>query len=185
MNKCKILFKKKRTRRLSAEECVIPFLIIYIAVLFWGCSSHSSFRVDASQADLTAIVGKWNGSFKNNDSQWSGTIVFSMEAGKDTAYGNVIMTPRGSTEPYYLAISGERVTIQPRLDRFLTVSFVRVEGGAISGTLTPYFDPENSQVVTITFYGRIVDDAIVGTYKSSSANVFGERTGTWKVTREK
>lgn len=180
MNISRVLFKTEQTKRLYTLICMIPILIIFITA-HSGCSSQSSFRVDASQADLTALEGNWSGSFKSNDSQWSGTIEFSLTAGKDTAYGKVIMTPRGSKEPYLPAMRENRIVIGPRLNRFLTIHFVRVEEGAISGTLKPYFDPESGQDVTVIFYGRIIDDTLEGTYKSSAENVLGKRTGTWKV----
>jgi len=62
---------------------------------------------------------------------------------------------------------------------------VRAEGGIVSGTLTPYQDPECKCMVMTRFEGRLQDRVIEGTYSSRHLDAPEGHSGHWKVTRAK
>jgi len=71
----------------------------------------------------------------------------------------------------------------------LTISFVRVAAGRVSGTLAPYADPETGAKLFTTFEGRMSGDTIAGSYTTHVAGAGGgaadTQTGEWTVTRRK
>jgi len=73
----------------------------------------------------------------------------------------------------------------------LTISFVRVAAGRVSGTLAPYADPETGAKLFTTFEGRMSGDTITGGYTTHVAGAgraggaADTQTGEWTVTRRK
>src|SRR5256884_5087486 len=67
----------------------------------------------------------------------------------------------------------------------LTISFVRVIGGRVTGTLAPYADPETGAQLSTTFKGRLDGDTIAGTYSTRGAGSGDPQTGQWTVTRRR
>jgi hypothetical protein len=115
----------------------------------------------------------------------AGTIVFDLQADADTARGEVWMSlgdryggayaPEGRVPPYFH--TNERVQV-------LTIRFVRVEGGLLSGVLDPYHDPLTGVQLMTIFRGWLEGDVIVGEFAATNP-VTGEfSTGRWKVERK-
>jgi len=64
----------------------------------------------------------------------------------------------------------------------LTIRFVRVEHGHVSGTLDPYADPQTGARLLTTFSGELNGNAITGTYTTRLPS--GDtQTGRWTVQR--
>jgi hypothetical protein len=107
--------------------------------------------------------------------------VFSLAAGRDTATGDVIMTPS-------VREHGPTVPLQPvertgADQQVLRITFVRCEGTLVNGWLNPYPDPESEDSVLTTFTGTINHDVLEGTF-TSYFQLSGRRvTGTWYVKR--
>ncbi|MHB1222982.1 MAG: hypothetical protein ACYC2G_02890 [Gemmatimonadaceae bacterium] len=136
----------------------------------------------AERAQLDALVGEWVGEYSSAESGRSGSIVFTLRAGADTASGDVVMTPRGSGEPLSPNVppgaSATRPAPQP-----LRIRFVRLENGAVSGTLEPYRDPESGALVSTVFVGALDGDEIRGTFTSSGGELPRPLHGEWHATR--
>jgi hypothetical protein len=66
----------------------------------------------------------------------------------------------------------------------LTVSFVRVQGNEVSGTLAPYRDPECGCALLTRFVGWLRGDTISGTNFSSHERSEAEAHGRWQVVRK-
>ena len=141
--------------------------------------------LQAAATDIAALAGRWEGQYLGRESGRSGTIVFMIQAGKDTAFGDVLMgSEPGNWGPITAAdaASGEhaRHSSAPEL---LRVSLVRVHGGLVEGALEPYIAPDCRCTVTTTFRGALSGDVIKGNFVTTGQ--YGLRqTGSWQVTRQ-
>ena len=96
------------------------------------------------------------------------------------------MIPRGWGRPLQ-AWNGQAsagTDARPR-SAVLMISFVRVIGGRVTGTLAPYADPETGAQLSTTFKGRLDGDTIAGTYSTRGAGSGDPQTGQWTVTRRR
>ena len=96
------------------------------------------------------------------------------------------MIPRGLGRPLQAwnnaaALSG---TTAPR-PAVLTINFVRVAEGRVTGTLAPYADPETGVQLFTAFDGLLRGDVIEGSYTTRAGRGVDSQTGEWKVTRRK
>ncbi|MFL5563154.1 MAG: hypothetical protein ACJ79K_16940 [Gemmatimonadaceae bacterium] len=136
--------------------------------------------VAASAADLGRLAGEWTGSYDGNATGRSGSIVFRLRAGSDTAFGDVVMVPR----PLNIA-GADRAPTARRADpaQALTIHFVRISGDTVRGRLDPYRDPDSGEMVVTTFTGWLRDvRTFAGTFVTTAGNG-ATQGGRWKVTR--
>ena len=137
--------------------------------------------------DVAALAGRWEGSYSSAATGRSGSISFTLSATGDSAFGDVIMIPRGLGRPLQ-ALDRQGPTgaagTQPQ-SAVLTISFVRVAGGRVTGRLAPYADPETGTQLSTTFEGRLDGDTIEGSYTTRGSDTGDSQTGQWKVTRRK
>jgi len=151
----------------------------------WGCASRPApVPVLGDPADLRALAGEWEGEYSSRETGRSGSIVFTLTAGRDSAAGDVVMTPAMPTSP----APGERTGARPSAAaaaQVLTITFVRATGDSVSGALAPYTSPDCACSLTTTFVGRLHGDAIEGTFTTRGEGVPGAQPGRWKVTRNR
>jgi hypothetical protein len=141
--------------------------------------------VVGADADLNLLTGEWGGEYQGQSSGRSGSIVFKLAAGADTAYGDVVMIPRERRESRLPQQDPSVGLPVPRTPEVLTIAFVRAADGGLSGRLTPYRDPDCNCVLVTRFEGRIRGDVIEGTFTSMPQDGGATQTGTWKVARKK
>lgn len=160
--------------------------ILSVVLLFWGCHTFPN-PVDlyGRDVDLKLLEGEWKGEYSSKDTGRSGTIEFTLTTEKNRAFGNVLMVPRGSQEPYRPAGFRDKAEADPRFPEFLTISFVKVMGGKVRGELTPYMDPEMQRRLYTIFEGMVKEDTIEGTYESRIEGSPIYFYGQWKVYRKK
>ena len=159
---------------------------VLVSVVFAACAPAPQTPVPLTGAatDVVALVGQWDGSYSSAATGRSGSISFTLTAHGDSAFGDVIMIPRGFGRPLHAAgPAGAAGAPAPPRSSVLSISFVRVAGGRVTGTLAPYADPETGEQLYTTFEGRLRGDAIEGTFTTRSAGGAGTQTGQWKVTR--
>lgn len=158
---------------------------VLILLAFSRCSSTpAAVPVEGAAGDLSALAGHWEGEYESPATGRLGSIVFDLTAGADLANGDVLMIPRGSTKPYGPAPRPAGESPSPgATSQLLTIRFVKAEGGKVSGTLDPYWDPDCNCEVTTTFVGEVHGDSVAGTF-SSNRNA-GRVFGTWKATRKR
>ncbi|HZI65717.1 MAG TPA: hypothetical protein VFF17_04060 [Thermoanaerobaculia bacterium] len=157
--------------------------ILSLAVLAIGCATTSApVPVEGTASNVAALAGHWEGTYESEATGRTGSIVFDLVAGEDHAHGDVVMIPRGSTNPYGPAprLTGEGAGPAATAE-LLSIRFVRAEGETVNGTLDPYWDPDCSCEVTTTFVGAVFGDRIAGTF--TSMRTAGRVSGTWKATR--
>lgn len=149
----------------------------------YSCAtSPPAVPVRASPVDLTLLAGRWNGEYTVLGGR-EGRIAFELEAGTDTARGEVLMfpDPGGPTgpergEPYGDPSGYEAPTPIP-------IRFVRTERGRVEGELEPYRDPGLGGLLQTTFRGTWTGDVIDGTFRSRDGRGRVLREGWWRAVR--
>jgi hypothetical protein len=150
-----------------------------------GCSSTTSpappVPVSGSSADISALAGRWEGTYSSEATGRSGSIVFELHPGDKVARGDVLMIPKDGSGAE-AQVPSETIHGMPQV---LTISFVSAEGGVLKGTMNPYRDPRCDCEVQTTFVGRLSGDRIEGTF-TTTPNVGGTiTTGHWSMARRK
>jgi hypothetical protein len=156
---------------------------VALLVTTGGCAgSQAPVPLVGPQADISRLTGEWFGEYSSTESGRNGSIVFKLTAGADTATGDVVMTPRMpqrsvSGQP---PVQGQQVP----MTQALTIRFVRVAGGEVSGALAPYTDPTCGCTLHTTFVGRLRADTLQGTYASVHEQTRNVQHGEWRVVRQ-
>ena len=161
---------------------------VLVAALAAACSSSSpppspapAIPVGASKEALASLAGRWEGEYSSPSTGRTGSIVFELTGKENTAYGDVLMVPKGSLEAKPPTTAAESLHTMPQV---LQIQFVDAEGGGVSGTLDPYDDPTCACQVRTTFVGKVQGDAIVGTFTTTPVETGRKSSGgSWRVTR--
>lgn len=166
-------------------RCVIAILLL--GLLIAGCAPPlARVQVGGTAADLAQLAGEWEGDYTGASSGRGGSIHFRLTAGADTASGEVVMVPRGTFEALQPARDpGAAAAPRSSLPEPLTITFVRVAVGKVTGVLDPYRDPECGCTLTTTFEGTLQGDVIRGTFESRGGMTHLPQSGTWQVRRKK
>ena len=161
----------------------IRSVVTAVAFLIACGGSQAPVPMVGQDADISQLAGEWFGEYSSAESGRSGSISFKLIAGSDSASGDVVMSPRfnarpptGQVQPTGPAMPG---TIQA-----LTINFVRVAGGQVSGSLVPYTDPTCGCTLHTTFVGRLRADTLAGTYTSLHEPSRDVQRGQWQVVRQ-
>lgn len=156
----------------------IPLLTV---AAFAGCGGHNPpVTVVGAAADLRTLTGAWFGDYSSPLTGRTGSIVFELQSNPDSAFGRVVMTPHGAAGPIEPWRNPRGPLPAPTE---LTIRFVRVANGRVSGSLTPYADPATGEPLFTVFEGRVTGDTIEGTYTTRPGS--NEPTGRWQVVRDR
>jgi hypothetical protein len=135
---------------------------------------------------LSALVGRWEGSYTNPTFGRKGTIVLEFVSGKE-AHGDILMIPAGSKAR--VPSASETLRTMPQV---LQINFIQAEGDQLSGTVGPYEDPDSRCSAHTAFQGTLRNDTIAGTFRTECLDTKGHpdptvpvTTGTWQVSRKK
>lgn len=157
--------------------------MLFTAAFALACATAPSpFPVTASPDDLRALAGEWHGEYGGSTTGRTGSVFFEIEPGTDTAHGDVVMLPQRANIPPSQA---ERLTMQSvrALAQVLTIRFMRIEGGSLSGSLDPYRDPDCNCTVVTTFVGRLSSPSTIeGTFTTQGTGI-PTRAGWWRASR--
>ncbi|HEX6307684.1 MAG TPA: hypothetical protein VFZ69_05810 [Longimicrobiales bacterium] len=126
--------------------------------------------------DRLQLAGEWSGEYWSSESGRSGSILFRLSAGADSATGDVLMiqqSPSIQSRPEQPVPASQAIPI----------TFVRVAGDRVRGVLAPYRDPACGCLLETAFEGELRDDAITGTYRSRHVDTGAVQTGQWRVRR--
>jgi hypothetical protein len=146
-------------------------------------ASRSPVPLVGAASDISTLAGEWTGDYSSVESGRSGSITFTLRAATDSAFGDVVMIPAGLGRPLQ-PWRGDNMAggAQMPASTVLTVRFVRVESGHVSGTLDPYADPQTGARLLTTFSGELTGNTIAGTYTTRLPS--GDtQTGRWTVQR--
>jgi hypothetical protein len=134
--------------------------------------------VEGPPTDLLRLEGEWVGEYSSRITGREGSLTFDLTAEEERAFGEVwmIVRPPNTGPPY-------EVRGAPMV-RPLTIEFVRVEGGFISGMLDPYLDPLTGCSLITTFRGRMDGDRIYGTFVTENESTGEWSAGEWRAERK-
>lgn len=136
--------------------------------------------------DLMLLAGQWDGEYGGRESGRHGSIVFTLAAGADTAFGDVLMVPREWEVPPGIRPGDPEHTGRPRgqVPQAIAIAFVRSTDRMVEGRLAPYRDPECGCLLNTTFRGRLVaPDLFEGTFVSWHQEMRKETQGWWRARR--
>ena len=138
--------------------------------------------IQGDRSDIARLSGTWVGEYTGTSTGRSGSITFTLKAGTDSAFGDVLMVPSGTMNPILPADNPADHRGHARSPQVLQMSFVSISGGRVSGTLEPYVAPDCACTVRTTFTGTITSDAVEGTFVTRGPGGL-EQTGRWRVMR--
>src|SRR5260370_27254219 len=156
-----------------------------LALALGACgASRSPVPLVGSASDVSALTGEWAGDYSSAESGRSGSISFTLRAAGDSAFGDVIMVPSTWGRPLvpWRENAMGAGSNQSPASTVLTIRFVRVEHGHVSGTLDPYADPQSGARLLTTFSGELSGNTIAGVYTTRLPSG-GTQTGRWSVQR--
>lgn len=159
---------------------------LLLAAALLGCSrTPPPVPVQATDAALADLAGRWEGEYSSDETGRSGSIVFTLAAGRDTATGDVLMIPRSTGVPLRPA---ERARPQQRDDpaapEVLTIRIVRVSGKEVRGELLPYRAPDCACTLETVFTGTVSGDRITGIFTTYGDPRAKPSSGRWEVKRK-
>ena len=134
--------------------------------------------------ETASLEGEWEGTYASPLTGRSGSILFRLQAGTDSAYGDVVMIPVQTEQ--VVAPAAPQILQAPRtLPRVLRISFVRCEVGRVTGRLDVYEDPETGERLLTMFDGRILGDRLEGTFSTMTEGTGRVLSGEWSAKRTK
>jgi hypothetical protein len=155
----------------------------------WLAACHSApsqpVPVSGSVEAIAALAGEWDGSYESADGDRSGSIDFHLQAGSDTAFGDVIMIPRGWDRPLTAEDRPGAQVREPVPARLLSIRFVHIGEGRVSGELDRYRDPRCGCLMRTVFEGKLVKQTLEGTYLSYHQDGEPPMRGRWRAVRTK
>ncbi|HSA55632.1 MAG TPA: hypothetical protein VLE53_07995 [Gemmatimonadaceae bacterium] len=171
---------RTRTRKPRGWRTICALTIAAAA-----CSANPSpVPMMGAAPDVSALAGEWLGEYRSADAGRSGSISFRLEAGRDTAFGDVLMVPSRQQ-----AIAGDPAQTNEAaraVPRALTIRFVRVRGNLIEGAIDPYESPDCGCMLFTSFQGTIEGDRISGELLiRHSGHTAPAQRGTWWAERTK
>ena len=140
-----------------------------VLALLGACASHPTpVHVVGSPSELTILAGTWEGEYGSAETGRSGSISFTLKAGTDTAFGDVVMVPRALAPSPNDARSA--VPSFPTTPQVLPIAFVRIASHEVSGTLDPYKSPDCGCTLSTLFRGTIKGDRLEGTFTTTHSD---------------
>ena len=168
-------------KRIGAS--VVALVVAGLAVS--ACASVSLVPLRGTPADLALLVGEWNGTYNSRATGRSGFVWFKLVEGEDHAHGDVLMTARDGSIPYYRYGPGDYNQGQRQESQsFLSIRFVRGLGNNVEGLLDPYWDKTCQCEAVTSFRGQLVEDRLLGTFLTRFG-VDAVATGRWEATRKR
>ena len=156
---------------------------LFVLALSACGASRSPVPLVGASTDISTLTGDWAGDYSSAESGRSGSITFTLRAAGDSAFGDVVMVPSALGRPLVPWRDQNMPTgNQAAQSTVLTIRFVRVQQGHVSGTLDPYADPQTGSRLLTTFSGELSGNTITGTYTTRLPS--GDtQTGRWTVQR--
>lgn len=160
-------------------------ILLALPIAIGACaSSHSPIevRTDDGASDL---AGVWTGTYYSRDTGRAGDIYFALSADADSAVGEVLMQPLGTS------VSVERqpdgtwrwMGPGPTTTEAIPIQFVRIATGEVVGELATYRDPDCGCRLHTTFRGHVDGDRVTGTFQSDGEAPSHRAEGTWAAER--
>lgn len=158
----------------------------FLLIVTTACHSAPSqpVPITGTRGAIQSLAGEWDGSYEADDGSRTGSIDFHLRAGSDTAFGDVVMIPRGWQRPVTPEDRPAAQTREVIPPRTLTIRFVHVGGDQISGELDRYRDPDCGCLLRTVFEGRLSGNTLSGRYLSYHQEGGPPVSGKWRAERK-
>lgn len=154
-----------------------------LVALALGCGPRQPpIPVHASPLDLTLLAGEWSGEYSARGGR-SGYIRFRLEAGADTARGEVLMYPESAAGARAMTGEPDEDPVARPAPTPIPVHFVWTERGQVQGLLAPYRDPGFGTTLHTSFRGDWQGEVIDGRFQSRESGGRVVQEGWWRVVR--
>jgi hypothetical protein len=158
--------------------------LLALAMVAGACRYQSSrVELQGASTEVSALAGDWSGEYSSVESGRSGSIIFRITAGSDTALGDVAMTPLQGQSVTAVDAASRAHAMHSQSPQLLRVTFVRIAGGMVQGELEPYVAPDCRCPVTTVFRGSIKGNTIEGEFVTRGGSGL-QQTGRWSVSRK-
>ena len=158
-----------------------------IALVAGACALNPApVPVVGDSRDISSLAGEWSGEYRGKDNGRTGSILFRLAAGTDTAYGDVIMVPRTSARglPSHPESHISHEHTQIAASRALSIRFVNVTGRQITGVIDLYPSPDCECQLLTTFRGERRANRIEGSFTTVHTGCdMPLEQGTWWAER--
>ena len=173
-----------RTSTIFVTRLRLGGLTVALALATACAGRLPPIQLDGTPADLAELAGNWAGEYVSDSAfDPGGSILFTLQAGEELAYGDVLMTPRGANRAYERYDPEHPAGRSLGLAQSLTILIVRTKDGQVSGELDPYWDFDRERQAHTVFRGSIRGNVIEGTYETRFQGLVMRRTGKWRVVR--
>lgn len=147
-----------------------------------ACSVQPAPQLAPSQpADLAAMNGNWVGEYTNSETGRSGSIAMSLRSWSDSAAGDLVLVPNGSSPLLAVDVAGH--VARGVSAEVLRLSFKPVAGGMVEATVEPYFSSDCTCAVTMVLQATPEKNLIAGEFVLSSTRGLRQQ-GKWSVSRQ-
>src|SRR5262249_14465714 len=140
-----------------------------LSMMACATTSNSSVAVEGNDVDVSLLAGKWEGTYEGSASGRKGSVSLDLTTGNRVAEGKVMMNSVND----------------PQNARELTITFMKVGGRKLLGTITPYTDPQCNCTVETEFSGTLTGDTIAGSFSSAPQGKPKQVAGNWSATRKR
>ena len=165
---------------------MFPFRIAFAAAMLGAACAPVIMKTPVSGPPpaVSRLVGDWQGEYSSVGSGRRGLIAFHLQAGADTAVGDVIMQSRPDGDPSTANVPPASWDALRTTDEAIAIRFAFVSENEVTGVLNPYRDPTCGCTLSTTFRGTITDDIIEGTFHTEGSGISHMPTdGRWRVKR--
>jgi hypothetical protein len=160
-------------------------LLAAVTLLTAGCAYRPTpIELQAEPADVAAMAGTWEGTYVGRESGRSGTILFTLAAGKDSAYGDVLMESAWPSQIVAADMASGEHSLHARAPHLLLIRFVAIRGGFVEGMLEPYVAPDCQCTVNTVFRGYRDGERISGDFTTRGPMGLLQK-GKWNARRTK
>lgn len=161
----------------------MPKSLVAIALALTGACAlpPNSAPVPSQPADLAAMNGYWIGEYVHSQTGKGGTITLTIRSSTDSALGDIVIAARGSS-PAVASDIGKH-SQHSAAPEVLRVTFRRVLGGMVEGTVEDYFSTDCSCIVTTILQATPEKSRLEGVFVTANGNGYRQQ-GRWSVDRQ-
>ncbi len=131
--------------------------------------TKSSVAVEGNDLDVSLLAGKWEGTYEGTQSGRKGAVSLDLAGGNRVAEGKVMMNS----------------LLDPQNARELSITFMKVGGRKLVGSIAAYTDPQCNCMVETEFTGTLTGDTISGTFATAPQGQPKKLAGNWTATRKR
>ena len=171
----------RRISRVAAMIGTVALAGLTATSAFAAGTPQERIAMSGDEVGMESLAGRWIGEYKSGAGGRHGYISFTLSGEKDRAVGGISMVSGKKGKTGKPGSMMRRRSGGEKRDP-LTITFVEIAGGKVSGTVTPFFEPKYNSMVHTVFEGTLYGGELLeGTFTSTIADKGSSYSGTWRV----